>query len=164
MMSRDEVLSVLALLRAAGTDVVIAGGWGVDALLGEETREHRDLDLLHVREQEPAVVAALESAGYTETLDRRPVRFVLRHPSGPEIDLHPLEFSAAGSAVQSSSDPAEPFRYPAACFVTGTIGTTTVRCVSAEQQALFHQGYEPAGRDVADMRRLREKFGIETHF
>jgi len=38
MMSRNDVLSVLALLREAGTDVVVAGGWGIDALLGEETR------------------------------------------------------------------------------------------------------------------------------
>ncbi|MFB4421601.1 nucleotidyltransferase domain-containing protein [Streptomyces sp. QL37] len=164
MMTRNDVLAVLDLLREAGTDVVIAGGWGIDALLGEETREHRDLDLLHRREQEAGVVAALESAGYAETLDWRPARFVLSHPSGPEIDLHPLEFAADGSAVQSSLDPAEPFRYPAACFVTGTIGTATVRCISAEQQALFHQGYEPAGHDVADMRRLAEKFGIDTHF
>lgn len=164
MMTRNDALAVLALLREAGTDVVVAGGWGIDALLGEETREHRDLDLLHRREEEAAVVAALESAGYTETLDWRPARFVLSHPSGLEIDLHPLEFAADGSAAQSSLDPAEPFRYPAACFVTGTIGTTTVRCISAEQQALFHQGYEPAGHDVADMRRLGQKFGIDTHF
>ncbi|MEU8706790.1 nucleotidyltransferase family protein [Streptomyces sp. NPDC048565] len=162
MMSRSDVLSVLALLSEAGADVVIAGGWGIDALLGEETREHRDLDLLHRSEQEAAVLAALESAGYTETLDWRPARFVLSHPSGPEIDLHPLAFAADGSAVQSSLDPGEPFRYPAACFVTGTIGTTTVRCISAEQQALFHQGYEPAARDVADMRRLRDRFGIDS--
>lgn len=162
MMSRDAVLSVLTLLREAGADVVIAGGWGIDALLGEETREHRDLDILHRREQEGAVVAALEAAGYTETLDRRPVRFVLSHPAGPEIDLHPLVFAADGSAVQSSLDPGEPFRYPASCFVTGTIGATTVRCISAEQQALFHQGYEPAERDVADMRRLSERFGLDT--
>lgn len=45
MPARSEVLSVLALLREAGTDVVLAGGRGIDALLGEETREHRDLDL-----------------------------------------------------------------------------------------------------------------------
>lgn len=162
MMSRNDVLSILSLLRRAGADVVIAGGWGIDALLGEETREHRDLDLLHVREQEPAVVEALASAGYAETLDRRPARFVLSHPSGLEIDLHPLEFAPDGSAVQSSLDPAEPFRYPASCFVTGTIGTTTVRCISAEQQVLFHQGYEPADRDVRDMAQLRKKFGIDT--
>ncbi|WP_432105249.1 nucleotidyltransferase domain-containing protein [Streptomyces sp. bgisy091] len=162
MMTRDDVLSVLALLRDADTDVVIAGGWGVDALLGEETRPHRDLDLLHVGEQERTVVAALVAAGYTETLDQRPVRFVLSRPSGAEIDLHPLDFAPDGSAVQASFDPAEPFHYPAACFVTGTIGTTTVRCISAERQFLFHQGYEPAERDVADMRRLGEKFGIDT--
>ncbi|MFF4247891.1 nucleotidyltransferase domain-containing protein [Streptomyces sp. NPDC001822] len=164
MMARNDVLAVLGLLGAAGTDVVLAGGWGIDALLGEETREHRDLDLLHDRGQEPAVVAALESAGYAETLDQRPVRFVLTHPSGREIDLHPLEFAADGSAVQASPDPTAPFHYPAACFVTGTIGTTTVRCISAERQADFHRGYEPAARDVRDMAHLRRKFGIETAF
>ncbi|GAA2983002.1 aminoglycoside nucleotidyltransferase [Streptomyces flavovirens] len=164
MMTRGDVLSVLDLLDRAGARVVLAGGWGVDALLGEQTREHRDLDLLHVRDQEGAVVAALRAAGYTETLDRRPVRFVLSHPAGPEIDLHPLEFAPDGSAVQASPDPERPFRYPAACFVTGTVGTATVRCLSAEQQVLFHQGYEPAAHDVADMAHLRRKFGVETHF
>ncbi|MDQ0793665.1 nucleotidyltransferase domain-containing protein [Streptomyces sp. B1I3] len=162
MMSASDVLAVLSLLRGAGAEVALAGGWGIDALLGEETREHRDLDLLHDREQESTVVAALAAAGYTETLDQRPVRFVLSRPSGLDIDLHPLGFAADGSAVQSSFDPAEPFRYPASCFVTGTIGTTTVRCISAEQQALFHQGYEPAERDVRDMERLRLKFGIDA--
>ncbi|WP_405388308.1 hypothetical protein OG596_10310 [Streptomyces sp. NBC_01102] len=64
MMPRNDVLAILSVLRRAGADVVIAGGWGIDALLGEETREHRDLDLLHVREQEPAVDrAGRECAG-----------------------------------------------------------------------------------------------------
>lgn len=164
MMTLGDVLSVLELLDRAGTDVVIAGGWGVDALLGEQTRDHRDLDLLHRREQEGAVVAALEAAGYAETLDWRPARFVLSHPDGPEIDLHPLEFAPDGSATQSSLDPERPFRYPAARLVTGILGTAAVRCPSAGQQALFHQGYEPAERDRADMARLRGKFGVRTHF
>ncbi|MCX4965169.1 nucleotidyltransferase family protein [Streptomyces sp. NBC_00654] len=163
MMSRDDLLSVLALLRDAGTDVVLGGGWGIDALLGEQTREHRDADLLHDREQEPALIAALTAAGYTETLDRRPARFVYSHPSGLEIDLHPLAYAPDGSAVQSSLDPAEPYRYPAECFVTGTVGGTEVRCLSAEQQVLFHQGYEPADRDRQDMERLRLRFGVEAH-
>ncbi|MCX4673897.1 nucleotidyltransferase family protein [Streptomyces sp. NBC_01433] len=162
MMSRDDLLAILELLRRAGTEVVLAGGWGVDALLGEQTREHRDADLLRHRDQEPAVVAALTAAGYTETLDWRPVRFVLSHPSGLEIDLHPVEFAPDGSALQSSLDPAEPYHYPAECFVTGTIGGTEVRCISAEQQAVFHQGYEPSERDRHDMEQLRLRFGIET--
>ncbi|MEV0783009.1 amino acid transporter [Streptomyces sp. NPDC050423] len=164
MMSASDVLSVLSLLREAGTDVVIAGGWGIDALVGEETRPHQDLDLLHRREQEPALVAALVAAGYAQTVDWRPVRFVLSHPSGSGIDLHPLEFAPDGSATQSSFDPREPFRYPAECFVTGTVGGTPVRCISVRQQVEFHQGYDPGPADLHDMALLRREFGVTTHF
>lgn len=164
MMPAPDVLCVLSLLREAGTDVVIAGGWGIDALLGEETRPHQDLDLLHRREQEPALVAALVAAGYAQSVDWRPVRFVLRHPSGAEIDLHPLEFAPDGSATQSSFDPLEPFCYPAECFVTGTIGGTPVRCISVRQQVEFHQGYDPGPADLHDMALLRGEFGVATHF
>lgn len=160
MLTAEDVLEILGLLREF--DVWVAGGWGIDALVGEQTREHRDLDLLHREEQEPAVVAAL--AGFTETLDWRPVRFVVTDPREREIDLHPLVFGPDGSAVQASLDPGRPFRYPASCFVTGTIGGATVPCLSAEQQVYFHQGYEPADRDRHDMARLRAAFGIATHF
>lgn len=164
MMSAADVLSVLSVLREAGADVVIAGGWGIDALIGEETRGHQDLDLLHRHEQEPALVAALTAAGYAQTLDRRPVRFVLSHPSGLEIDLHPLRFAPDGSATQSSLEPQEPFRYPAECFVTGTIAGTPVRCISAHQQVEFHHGYDPREADLHDMAQLRRAFGVATHF
>ena len=121
-MSADDVLSVLALLRAAGVDTWVAGGWGIDALVGRETRPHRDLDLLHRVEQEPTGVTALGESGFAETLDWRPVRFVVTHPTGREIDLHPLTFGPDGSAVQASLEPHGPYVYPAECFVTGRIG------------------------------------------
>jgi lincosamide nucleotidyltransferase A/C/D/E len=119
---------------------------------------------MHRREQEPAVVAALAGAGFVESLDLRPVRFVVTAPGGREIDLHPLVFAGDGSAVQASGEPERPFRYPASCFVTGTIGGTTVPCLSAGQQVYFHQGYEPTERDRHDMAVLRRVFGIATHF
>ncbi|MFC0541202.1 nucleotidyltransferase domain-containing protein [Kutzneria chonburiensis] len=161
MLTATDVHEILGLLR--GFDVWIAGGWGIDALLGEQTREHRDLDLLHRREQETAVVAALTEAGFGETVDWRPVRFVMADDH-KEIDLHPLVFDKDGSAVQESLEPGKPFRYPAECFVTGTIGGARVPCLSAEQQVYFHQGYEPTERDRQDMARLRKAFGIATHF
>ncbi|MFD7867059.1 nucleotidyltransferase domain-containing protein [Streptomyces sp. NPDC057682] len=164
MMSASEVLSVLALLEEAGTEVTLAGGWGVDALVGEETRAHGDLDLLHRQEQEPAVVAALAAAGYAETVDQRPVRFVMSRPDGASVDLHPLRFAADGSAVQSSFDPDEPFAYPADCFVRGTVGGRGVRCVSAARQADFHRGYEPRPQDLHDTALLRDRCGVTTHF
>lgn len=163
-MTAGDVLEVLALLRRAGADVWIGGGWGIDALVGEQTRPHRDLDLMHRLDQEPAVLAALAEAGFAETLDWRPIRFVVTDPRGREIDLHPLVFAADGSALQASPDPDSPFAYPAPCFVTGGIAGTVVPCLSAEQQVHFHQGYEPADRDRHDMAALRRAFGIATHF
>ncbi|MFD6292752.1 nucleotidyltransferase domain-containing protein [Streptomyces sp. NPDC060205] len=163
-MTAEDVLSALAVLREAAVDVWVGGGWGIDALVGEQTRPHRDLDLMHREDQEETVVAALAEAGFAETVDWRPVRFVLTDPHGREIDLHPLVFASDGSAVQASLDPHRPFAYPARCFVSGTIRGTTVPCLSAEQQVSFHQGYEPADRDRHDMAQLRRVFGVTTHF
>jgi lincosamide nucleotidyltransferase A/C/D/E len=163
-MTAEDVLSLLTLLRRAKTDVWIAGGWGIDALIGEQTRDHGDVDLLHRQEQEAAVVAALSEAGFVESLNCRPVRFVVTAPDGREADLHPLVFADDGSALQASPDPERPFGYPSSCFVTGTIKGTTVPCLSVEQQVHFHQGYEPRERDRHDMAQLRRVFGIATHF
>jgi lincosamide nucleotidyltransferase A/C/D/E len=163
-MTADHVLAVLALLRKAGADIWVGGGWGIDALVSEQTRAHRDLDLMHRQDQEAAVVAALAGAGFAESLDRRPVRFVLADRAEREIDLHPLVFASDGSAVQASPAPDRPFVYPAECFVAGTIQGVAVGCLSAEQQVYFHQGYEPTDRDRHDMARLRGAFGIATHF
>lgn len=112
--------AALALLRQAKADVWIGGGWGIDALIGEQTRDHRDLDLMHRQDQETAVSAALHEAGFVETLDWRPIRFVVTALDGREIDLHPLVFADDGSAVQASPEPERPFTYPSSCFVTGT--------------------------------------------
>ncbi|MEU7783262.1 aminoglycoside adenylyltransferase [Amycolatopsis sp. NPDC049159] len=156
--------TVLRVLGAAAPNAVwLAGGWGIDALLGRQTREHRDLDLLHRLDEEEAVVAALAASGYRETLDLRPVRFVLSG-GGTELDLHPLVFAGDGSATQEADDEGAVFRYPADCFVTGHVDGVEVPCVSVAQQIFFHQGYEPRPHDLADMRHLRETFGVDTHF
>jgi lincosamide nucleotidyltransferase A/C/D/E len=44
-MPAKTAIAVLGALRGNGVDVCVGGGWGVDALLGEQTREHSDLDL-----------------------------------------------------------------------------------------------------------------------
>jgi lincosamide nucleotidyltransferase A/C/D/E len=45
-MEEDDVLSVARCLEAAGLEFWFDGGWGVDAVLGRQTREHGDLDLV----------------------------------------------------------------------------------------------------------------------
>jgi len=164
VMTAEDVLSVLTLLRRAEADIWIGGGWGIDALIGEQTRDHRDLDLMHRQDQEAAVMAVLSEQGFAESLNWRPVRFVVTDAAGRDIDLHPLIFKDDGSAEQASPVPEHPFIYPSSCFVSGTIGGARVPCLSAAQQVFFHQGYEPSDRDRHDMTQLRRVFGIATHF
>ncbi|TDC86964.1 amino acid transporter [Nonomuraea deserti] len=162
-----EVLRVLETLREAGCAVWIGGGWGIDALVGRVTREHGDLDLLHRAEQEPAVIAALRAVAYAEregVVPGRPARFVMTGPGGRELDLHPLWFRSDGSAVQHLDDHGGAFTYPADAFTTGAIDGVVVPCLSVAQQVHFHQGYRPRERDLHDMARLREAYGVDTHF
>jgi len=49
MMTADDVLEIIRSLERSLIGIWLDGGWGVDALLGEETRPHDDLDLV-VRE------------------------------------------------------------------------------------------------------------------
>jgi lincosamide nucleotidyltransferase A/C/D/E len=163
-MDADAVLQVLTRLCAANLDVWIAGGWGIDALVGRQTRPHRDLDLIHDVEHEDRLVDTLMENGYVEALDLRPIRFVMANSAGVELDLHPLVFAEDGSARQAADDLGGTFTYPAGCFVAGRIQGTAVPCLSVTQQVYFHQGYEPQKQDLHDMAQLRTSFGITTHF
>jgi lincosamide nucleotidyltransferase A/C/D/E len=45
LMRAPEVFDVYVTLEKEGVQIWIEGGWGVDALLGKETRPHKDLDI-----------------------------------------------------------------------------------------------------------------------
>lgn len=45
VMDATSAIGLLSSLVAGGVDVRLSGGWAVDALLGEQTRIHSDLDL-----------------------------------------------------------------------------------------------------------------------
>jgi lincosamide nucleotidyltransferase A/C/D/E len=46
MMNAEAVVEVLETLENASVQVWLDGGWGIDALLGEQTRGHADLDII----------------------------------------------------------------------------------------------------------------------
>ena len=78
-MTADRVLQLLAILGNAGIDCRIDGGWGVDALLGEQTRPHDDLDLVVALNDFSAIEEVLVPEGFVVIEDHRPVRFVMRN-------------------------------------------------------------------------------------
>ena len=65
-MPAELVPEVLGALDEAGVEAWLAGGWGVDALLGEQTRPHLDLDLVFDadRDGERRALEALAELGF----------------------------------------------------------------------------------------------------
>jgi lincosamide nucleotidyltransferase A/C/D/E len=158
----DEVLTVIAALQERNLWVWIDGGWGVDALLGEVTRPHEDVDLVVELGALGAVFECLSSLGFSVTEDFSPVRVVLRSPEGRQVDLHPVTFDEDGTGWQVGAAPdGSDCPYPAAGFTVGRIMDVAVPCLSAELQLEHHSGYTPRDQDREDMARLAVRFGLE---
>ena len=159
MMTAPDVLGVLSLLDGAGLTAWVDGGWGVDALLGETTRDHGDLDLAVLLPQLGAVRSALAEAGYGTVLrDWLPTSLALAGHAGREIDLHVLRPTSDGGGDQTLPDGGS-FHYPPP--VRGTIAGRPVRCIDADTQLRCHLGYQPTTKDREDMGRLRDRLGVE---
>jgi lincosamide nucleotidyltransferase A/C/D/E len=160
MMLAQDVLDTVSVLETAGVIVWLDGGWGIDALVGEQTRPHDDLDLVLALEHMDAAWQALAGRGYVVVEDEMPTRCVVRDAAGRKIDFHPVTFDVDGGGVQRLQD-GSTFRYPPDGFRgRGRVGERGVRCLTADVQALCHLGYEPDEHDHHDMLLLGERCGI----
>ena len=91
-MTGAEVAHIVAYLEKAGIRIWLDGGWGVDALVGRETRAHSDLDAAVELVKTDAAIAALAPLGFRVERDDRPTRLVLAASDGNRVDFHPLVF------------------------------------------------------------------------
>jgi len=161
MMKADDVLTAMRCLLDAGVKVWLDGGWAVDAALGEETREHGDVDLLVELDALDAIVDLLGDVGYEMTEDDRPIRIVLSADGDRSIDLHMVTWDRERGGLQPQPK-GPPFRYPPEGFQgRGKISGVELPCLTPEVQVLCHSGYEPADTDKQDMRLLAERFGVK---
>lgn len=145
----DDVLRIVAALEGAGVACWLAGGWGIDALLGRQTRRHDDLDLVigGFDHELPVACDALESLGLrVVSIERSPLACFLDHCSlaggtGHRVDLLSVDwtvvypvldaaFSAAGGGVNRESS--------ADAFVTGTVAGRELPCLSPTMQLIVH--------------------------
>jgi len=155
----EQALGVLDVLADAGVEPWVDGGWGVDALLGRQSRPHDDLDLVVPSESFIAALAALRRAGFEFLREELPASVVYRHPDGREVDIHPVLRTADGGGDQFRPDGAGRWHYgPPA---KGRIGGREIACLSLESQLRAHLDYEPDDDDFADMRLLSQTFGCE---
>jgi lincosamide nucleotidyltransferase A/C/D/E len=154
-MQLPEVLAILAALRQEACDVWVGGSWGVDALVGRQTRAHRDLDLALNAAHEMRAMKLLEQRGYRIETDWRPVRVELVAPELGWVDVHPVVFDATGHGRQADLDGGH-FAYPPETFVYGAPDGVPVPCLWKEQQLRFHSSYPPRQADLHDLKLLEE--------
>lgn len=156
-MTADDVIRTLDGLAGAGVECWVDGGWGVDALLGRQTRDHSDLDLVVAVEHVDHARAWLTDAGYTVIRDWLPTAIAFARPDGAEVDLHPVDRTPDGGGDQRQLDGVTTYHYRPPTL--GRIGGSAVRCCPVEDQVSCHLGYPPTGKDWHDMRLLADERG-----
>ncbi len=181
-MKSEEVGELYSGLLAQGVQIWVDGGWGIDALLGRQTRPHKDFDAIIAFEDLPALTRFLSGRGFALKLiweenlwlpcaellaligRKHPAvevatAFVLKDDSGRELDFHVVRFDERGRGMPAwNSDLVFP---PDAFAGVGSVGGTRVRCLSAETQMRTHTGYPLKESDVHDLRLLHDRFGID---
>ncbi|HEX9012539.1 MAG TPA: hypothetical protein VF813_03450, partial [Anaerolineaceae bacterium] len=105
--SADDVIEIIQLLHQNHIEVCVDGGWGVDALIGEQTRAHTDLDVAVQHKDVPQIRALLEARGYRDVPrdDTKDCNFVLGDDRGRLIDIHSYTFDSAGNLVYGIAYP-----------------------------------------------------------
>jgi lincosamide nucleotidyltransferase A/C/D/E len=160
VMTEDDVRAVLQSLQSAGIRVWVDGGWGVDALIGRQTRPHQDLDLAMELGDVRQAEEVLREIGF-RMYEELPTRADLRSADDRRVDLHVLTFDEQGNGLQQLQDGSVGTYDKQGLSGIGTIGGLEVRCLSPEIQMRFHTGYDLDEDDRHDVLLLVERFNLE---
>ena len=156
-MNEKDVIELLKVFEDAGVAVWIDGGWGVDALIGRQTRDHADLDVAVHRENNPIIRGLLENSGYREIkrVDSSEYMYFMKNETGKGIDIHAFGYDENGNNTYG-------VEYPFGSLTgTGIIGGQAVNCIAPEFMLRFKTGYEPKEKDILDVQALCETFGFD---
>lgn len=156
-MMAEEVVQLLRLFEEYHLEVSVDGGWAVDALLGDQTRAHADLDIAMPHKYVGELRAVLELHGYREVLcdQAREYNFVMGDGQGHLVDIHTYTFDEHGELVFGEPYPVD------SLDGQGSILGCPVRCITPEWLVKFHTGYELNETDYHDVMLLCERFGLE---
>ena len=160
-MSAPQAAAILDELERRGIVVWLEGGWGIDALLERETREHDDLDVIVSIDQAGEIEAALRELGHQTKRGAAPTSFELVDEQGHQVDVHPVSFQPDGDGVYRMEN-GKDWTYPAAAFAgAGRIAGRRVRCLTPDVALVCHStGYALDGVHQRDVEALCERFGL----
>ena len=162
-MPSETAGALLTALERFGVGVCVGGGWAVDALVGEQTRKHADLDVWVDAADFEGFLGAVVDQG----VDRihpwpgdRPWNFVLHDGHSRRLDLHVYETLSQGRLHYGGVS--APFYFADQDLSgEGRIAGLPVRCERPEFALRNRTGYEPREIDRHDVGLLCEHFGLQ---
>jgi lincosamide nucleotidyltransferase A/C/D/E len=161
-MTAQDLVELLDLFEEEGIEVWLDGGWAVDALLGTQSRQHKDVDILVRTSDVPAIMNLLGNRDFRIQSRSTESNFVLADENGHEIDIHVIDFDDDGNGVYRMADGSNWIFTARGLAGEGVIEGREVKCLSAETQVQCHaQGYTPQEKDLQDMSLLQKRFGLE---
>lgn len=158
----ETVIYLYQLFNTYHIKIWLDGGWGVDALLEEQTRLHGDLDIVVEERNVKKLMTLLQSVDYFKInrSDTSDWNFVLGHKDGLEIDVHVISFDEHGNGIYGPKE--RGIFYPAYAFQgVGKLNSIQLNCLSAEYQLESHTGYPLREKDFHDVIALCEKFNLK---
>jgi lincosamide nucleotidyltransferase A/C/D/E len=159
-MKAEDVAELYRALESLSITVWLDGGWAVDALLGEQTRPHEDVDIVIQEKDISALRKYLESQNYHDVIrdDTSFWNFVLGDNSDRLVDIHVIRFDKEGNGLYGPKGE----MYPEASLAgVGKVDDVTVKCISAEHLVKFHTGYKVDEKDYKDVTALCNRFNLE---
>jgi lincosamide nucleotidyltransferase A/C/D/E len=162
----EDASKLYELLRRANIRCWVMGGWGVDALVGSQTRAHHDLDVLVLADDLRSLRQLFDERGFAimhvwEAENRPldvdgdtwPTAFVAADNDGIELDVHVVGLRN-GVVVPLCN---VPWRFdPGGLDGRGMISGRPIACLAARTQLVMHDGYELPEAHKRDLELLRD--------
>lgn len=148
--SPADLMAVVKILEESHIAYWIDGGWGVDILVGKQTRPHRDIDIDFDARHTEKLLAILAGYGYVMDTDWAPVRMELYSEKFGYLDIHPFILNEDGTSKQADLTGGY-YEFDVDYFGTGTFEGKAIPCISAKGQKAFHSGYELRETDKHDL-------------
>jgi len=154
-MISDAVVRIVGWIDSHDVGYQINGGWAVDALVGRQTRAHRDLDLFVDAAMVPELLRWLLSEGYVEQVNELPARIELRRDQ-LRVDVHPMTLDSAANGTQWNAAGEAIYTHLAEARTIGHIDGYPVQVATAQRLRELHEGYPPREVDRHDLDLLSQ--------
>ena len=156
IMPSEKVIEIYNTLERMGILIWIDGGWAKDALIGRQTREHRDLDFAVERKNLDKLVNHFISEGYSEVDRPEENKWdIVLGKQQYELDIHAFDFDEEGKVLDK---PYWDAYESDALNGIGYINNTKVRCVNLYHllKTLDSTKRELREKDIHDLPLLQE--------